>query len=99
MMHPKPTRTLVSPKLRQSAMGRPCSLRWASGCNDQDVVLAHVRGIWSGVAQKPHDIFACYACGPCNKAMEGANRPPPREVLRAVFETWDHWLASGLIKV
>ena len=35
---PKPSRMLVSPKLRQSARGRQCSLRWA--CDGGDVVLA-----------------------------------------------------------
>lgn len=92
---PKPGKPLVSHALRQSARDRSCTLRWA--CDGSDVVLCHIRGIWSGIGQKPSDIHALYGCGGCNTAMAGANRPPAEEVLRAMIETQTIMLAEGLI--
>lgn len=102
MPAPKPSAPLVSPKLRNSAKGRPCSLRWALGCaDDETVVLAHVRGPWAGVAQKPSDIFGVFACRACHDALDGrgGQRPPSNHILRALVETQSQWLSEGLLSV
>ena len=100
--HPKPW-TLVSPALRQSAKGRPCTVRWSQNCDasGETTVLAHIRGTWCGIAQKPHDIWACFACFHCHSSLDlrGEGRIPPSEVMRAVFETQAVWLSEGFITV
>lgn len=99
---PKPGAPLVSPLLRRSARGRPCALRWSPWCQDDyTVVLAHIRGPWAGVAQKPADTFAVFACQACHDCLDGrgGERPPAEEVLRALIETQTIWLSEGLLTV
>ena len=98
---PKPHRALVSKAIRQSARGRTCALRWVPCAPDDTVVLAHVRGIWAGVAQKPSDIFGVFACQHCHDSMDGRRgpKPPASEVLRAMIETQTILLAEGIITV
>lgn len=100
MMYPKPI-TLVSPALRKSAQGQTCALRWSRQCDDETVVLAHVRGIWCGIGQKPSDLFTIYACRCCHDELDGRSgeRPPSAEVLRAMIETQSRMLWAGLIAV
>jgi hypothetical protein len=61
---PKPAKPLVSPALRNAARGRPCTLRWANDCDGgtETTVLAHIRGTWSGIGQKPPDWFGIWCC-------------------------------------
>jgi hypothetical protein len=100
---PKP-RTLVSPTLRQSARGRACSVRWSLSCDGsgETTVLAHLRK-WSGagIAQKPDDTFAVFACAACHDCIDGRRHcdVPEAELLRALRETQSVWLAEGLLTV
>jgi hypothetical protein len=97
---PKPIRRVISKPLRNSARGRKCTLRWAYGCDGgETTVLAHIRGTWSGVAMKPTDLAACYACHACNMAMESSYRPGAGDVLRAMIETLEMMTEAGLITV
>lgn len=98
---PKPQAPIVSPAVRKSAIGQRCACRWSVWCADATVVLAHVRGTWAGIGQKPSDIHAVYACQACHDEMDGraGERPPARDVLRAMIETQSRMLASGLISV
>lgn len=99
--HPKPLAPVVSPALRKSAWGQTCACRWSVWCDDTTVVLAHVRGIWAGIGQKPNDFHAVYACARCHDELDGRSgeRPPASDVLRAMIETQSRMLASGLIAV
>jgi hypothetical protein len=99
---PKPF-TLVSPVLRQSAKGRPCTIRWTN-CDGggETTVLAHLRpGSGAGIGQKPSDTFAVFACFGCHNDIDGRgyDRPPEGVVLRALRETQNAWLAEGLLTV
>jgi hypothetical protein len=103
---PKPQPPLVSPLLRKSARGKPCSVRW-DGCDGggETTVLAHLRQ-WSdaGVAQKPDDTFAVYACFNCHNAidrrrMDNDNPVPAGNILRALYRTQQSMLREGLLKV
>lgn len=100
---PKPGR-LVSPKLRESARGRPCTLQ-LPGCDGggETTVLAHLRMYGTaGVAGKPPDLLAVFACAKCHDALDGRRcnwRPDPGDVLRALIATQSAWIAEGLISV
>ena len=94
---------LVSTALRQSAKGEGCTLRL--GCCNHDpatTVLAHLRFFaWAGMAQKPDDLLAVFACSDCHDALD--RRADPAwgwdDVLRALGETIIRQKSKGLIKV
>lgn len=97
----RPPKPLVSPALRNSARGRPCTLR-LPGCDGggETTVLAHVRMFGNaGVGQKPSDIFAVFACAHCHDGLDGRNRwrPEPVDILRALIETQTAWLTEGFL--
>lgn len=100
---PKPQKPGASAKLRQSARGRLCTVRWAD-CDGggETTVLAHLRR-WNGagVGQKGEDTFAVFACHACHDAMDGrrGSRPPESVLLRALRETQAIWIAEGLIRI
>ena len=98
---------IVSKPLRASAAMQPCTLRLPGICNRRldTTVLAHVRG-WgnAGIAQKPHDFHAVYACFSCHNALDRRDRMTAGEVgyadvLRAMIETQSRMLAAGLIEI
>lgn len=97
---PKPTRKVVSRAVRDSARDRHCTLR-LSRCRSGTgtVVLAHLRGKWAGVAQKPHDIHGVYACDLCHEDEEIGDFCTDSDRLRALIETQDIMIAEGLIQV
>jgi hypothetical protein len=69
----------------------------------ETTVLAHLRE-WggAGIAQKPDDTFAVYACFSCHTAIDrrGGNLGVPSNVLlRALRETQNTMLAEGLLTV
>ena len=100
---PKPHKPLVSAKLRDSAKGRPCTVRWSS-CDGggETTILAHLRE-WggAGIGQKPDDTFAVYSCFPCHRDIDRLtyDHPPEGVVLRALRETQGIMLAEGLLTV
>lgn len=100
---PRP-QTLVSPILRASARGRPCTVRWSVACDGggETTVLAHLRRYsGAGVAQKGDDTFAVFACHACHDAIDGrrGSEVPESDILRALRETQAIWLAEGLLTV
>ena len=97
---PKPF-TLVAPKLRDSARGRPCTLR-LDGCDGggETTVLAHLRGKWAlGIKQKPDDTFAVFACFGCHQREEFNLGCTDHDRLRALYETQHIMIAEGLISI
>lgn len=61
-------------KIRESARGQQCQIRLAGICNrnPETVVLAHYRMAGTcGIAMKPSDIQAAYACSRCHDAVDG----------------------------
>ena len=96
---------LVSRKLRQSARGQPCTLRLPCCNHDPETtVLAHLRYFgWAGVAEKPHDLLAVYACGACHAAMDSRDADSGmfgfEEILRALGETLMCHYHAGRVEV
>lgn len=97
---------LVSPVLRNAARGERCTLR-LHGCNGDwsTTVLAHLRFFgWAGVAQKPSDTLAVFACSACHDAIDGRGRVGGaqwefEDLLRALGETIERQRELGNIIV
>lgn len=90
---------LVSLSLRQSARGETCTLR-LSCCNGDPstTVLAHIRAFgWAGMAQKPPDFLAVFACSACHDALDRRSSAEWGwdDVLRALGETLLRHHAAG----
>lgn len=100
MAFPKPEKALRAPKLRGAARGKSCTLR-LNGClpGTETVVLAHLRGTWCGVGQKPDDWFGVYACQHCHDVIDGRARGEwtDADKLRALYETLRSAFSEGLI--
>lgn len=96
------TPSVVSRKIRDSARGEECSLRLPC-CNGdpETTVLAHLRYFgWAGIAQKPHDFLAVYACSSCHDALDGRARDGLfgfEDVLRGLGETLTKLHRKGLL--
>ncbi len=94
---------IVSKKLRDSARGQECTLRFYGICNrnPETTVLAHVPCGMKGMGMKGPDQIACFSCSACHDALDGRHRVEIdwRDVIRAVAETQDIWLRSGLMTV
>ena len=94
-----------SKALRQSAMGRECTLRLPGHCNadPSTSVLAHLPFGDRGVGLKGSDQHAVIACSGCHDALD--RRVPLRvpfselleSVIRAHAETHAIWIANGLV--
>ena len=90
-------------KLRKSARGQNCTLR-LDGCNfnPETTVLAHIRiNRFCGFGLKPPDYMSCFACSNCHDAIDGRVKSDDtyKDILRAHFETMQHWVEAGLIEV
>jgi hypothetical protein len=93
----KPTR-IVSRKIRESARGEQCSIRYP-GCDGgtDTTVLAHLNSKWKGVGNKSPDIFGVYACHFCHQKLD-SGRIPASEQLQALMETQMKLYRKGLIE-
>lgn len=94
---------LVSSALRNAARGERCTLR-LSVCNHdpETTVLAHLRFFgWAGIAQKPSDLLAVFACSACHDAIDrrigGEGLWGFEDLLRALGETIERQRALGNI--
>ncbi len=98
-MGPK-QRNAVVPALRQSARGERCTLRLACCNNDPETtVLAHIRKFgWAGVAEKPPDYLAVFACSACHDAFDRGGEWGWEDVLRALGETLQRHYATGRLR-
>ena len=77
--------------MRQAARGERCTLRL--GCcnhNPETTVLAHIRMFgWAGMAEKPKDYLAVFACSACHDALDRRRSEEWGfdDILRALGET------------
>lgn len=93
---------LKSTAVRASAAGQPCTLRLDCCTHDPaTTVLAHIRMFgWAGMAQKPADYLAVFACEACHREMDARNSAlcGTDDVLRALGETLTHQFATGVFR-
>lgn len=94
-------RNVVSQAVRDSAKGEDCALR-LDCCNrdTETTILAHLRFFgWAGIAQKPDDFLAVYACSACHDAIDRRDGAPWgfEDLLRALGETQRKLSAKGLL--
>ena len=91
----------VSKPVRDSARGEDCSLRLdCCNHNSETVCLCHIRAFgWAGMAQKPPDFLAVYACSACHDALDRRSNAAWgwEDVLRALGETLMRLSAKGLL--
>lgn len=94
---------VISQKLRESANGRPCSLRLEGMCNHdpETTVLAHLPCGHKGTGMKGPDMIAVFACAACHAYIDGPRRweVSARDYLRALAETQMYWVERGLLAV
>lgn len=108
---------IVSQKLRDSAghHAAHCMLTIAGVCGDATeaktagCVLAHIRHAnLAGGGQKPDDLCAAFACGPCHAAFDGNGSPTPLArggeewmfyALRGMARTLRWWHTHGFLTV
>lgn len=100
---PKAKRTSAAP-MRQAARDQACTLRLEC-CNHRadTVSLCHLRFFgWAGIAQKPDDLLAVFACSACHDALDRRNAMTAslwgyEDILRALGETLMRQKALGNI--
>lgn len=89
-------------KLRKNARGQSCTLRLdCCNHNPETTVLAHIRRFgWAGMAQKPDDLLAVFACSSCHDAIDRRTSElwGDDDILRAMGETLLRQKADGVIK-
>lgn len=97
-------RNTVSTVARRSARGQECTLRL--GCCNHDTAttsLCHLRFFgWAGMAQKPHDFLAVYACSDCHDALDRRNGETSglwgyEDILRALGATQIQMHRDGVL--
>ena len=86
------TPPFVSKAWRNSAKGKDCTLRLdCCNRNPETTVLAHIRRFgWGGMASKPADFLALYACSDCHDVLDSRSADAPigdDDILRALGET------------
>ena len=89
-------------KATKNARDKDCTLR-LSCCNgdSETVVLCHLRmNGWGGMAKKPPDFLAVFACSSCHDALDRRTNVPwtHADVLRALGETLIIQHNDGVIK-
>jgi hypothetical protein len=82
----------------------PCTLN-LFGCREMPeyTILAHLRGKWGlGLAQKPHDFFAIYACDRCHDCLDHRSRHAPEpeawEILHALYRSQELMVLHGALQ-
>ena len=95
-----------SKKVRNSARGEDCTLRFYQVCNHnpETVVYAHVGGA-GGVGMKCGDNMGVYACESCHSLIDGRIKHPEgnydfsSDILRALEETQQKLIDKGLMVI
>jgi hypothetical protein len=83
----------VSKKLRDFARGQDCTLQLEGICNrnPETTVMCHIRAFgMSGIAMKPPDYHAVFACSACHDALDRRGTKAGvewSEILRALMQT------------
>ena len=99
-IYQKGQRPAKVPAMRNAARDERCTLRLPC-CNGDTAttVLAHLRMFgWAGMAQKPADYKAVFACHACHDALDRRAEDAPwgyDDILRAWGETLDRQHACG----
>lgn len=96
----KNAKPVKSAQLRNAARDETCTLR-LDNCNGNSAttVLAHLRCFgWAGMAEKPSDFLAVFACSACHDEID-RRTPDARfgfdDLLRALGETLRRQFAAG----
>ena len=97
----------VSPAIRRSARGQPCTLRVPGVCTgDPDTTVAcHVQAPGMGtMAGKQSDLHVIHACARCHAILDSRDRWADApigwdDVLRALIETQNRLIRAGLLEV
>lgn len=93
------TPKIVSKKIRQSAKGQNCTIRYPVCTNQTETtVFAHLNSKWKGMGNKSPDLFGVYACEFCHRKLD-QGRVPASEQLRALQETQMLLYQQKLIEV
>ena len=95
-----------SKKIKDSARGESCALRFYQVCNDSNetVVFAHV-GSDGGMGIKCGDNFGVYACSGCHDLIDGRIKSPDgnydfsSDILRALEETQQKLIDKGIMVI
>lgn len=96
-MIPKPQK-IVSKKIRRSAQGESCTLRYPGCKGSEGVVFCHINSRWKGVGNKSPDLFGVYGCWHCHSKLD-EGRIPASEQLRALQETQMRLYSKNLINI
>ena len=90
---------IVSKKIRASARGENCTIRYPGCRNDREtVVLCHLNSKWKGTGNKSPDLFGVYACHYCHGHLDH-EFVEDYDKLRALQETQMRLYKKGLIIV
>lgn len=95
-----------SKKIRNSAKGEECALRFYQVCNGnpETTIFAHV-GSAGGMGIKCGDNFGVYACSRCHDLIDGRIKHPEgnydfsEDVLRALEETQQKLIDKELMVI
>lgn len=95
-----------SKKVRNSARGEDCTLRFYQVCNNNPdtVIYAHI-GSGGGVGIKCGDNMGVYACSACHDLIDGRIKSPDgnydfsADVLRALEETQQKLIDKELLVI
>jgi hypothetical protein len=95
---------IISPKLRASARGQPCTLQIAGTCNHdpETTILAHLPSEVAGRSTKSDDFNACFSCSACHEMLDMHLLPKQSELyycLRALQRTQKIWRDMGLLVI
>ena len=96
---------MANSKIRQSAKGEECAVRFPGVCNfdSETTIFAHLGG--AGMGRKHQDIFGAYCCSSCHDIADGRVQASftalEAEVYfyEGIFRTQQMLLDKGLIKI
>lgn len=95
-----------SKKVRNSARGKDCTLRFYQVCNEnpETTIFAHV-GSYGGMGMKCGDNMGVYSCSNCHDLIDGRIKSPGGEydfssdILRALEETQQQLIDDGIMVI
>lgn len=90
-----------SKKIRASARGEECTLRFYQVCNSnpETTVFAHV-GSAGGMGIKCGDNFGVYACSNCHSKIDSESKADnAADIMRALEETQQKLIDKGLMVI
>jgi hypothetical protein len=93
---------IVSKRLRDSARGQDCTLRFLA-CNGDPAttVLCHLPSLigLKGMAMKTPDYWAVFGCSYCHERLDRyEDRVDVWTIMRALERTWEIWFDMGLLR-